>query len=107
QLLFQAAVLIAGTYNFLYFADPRGVGLEPQTLSLLPLFGGCTNLLATLTIVPFVSLPTVFRFLGGGLSLMVLNVILLLSAPVGALKVVLLAVVCGSAGFAVYNPSVN
>ncbi len=107
QVLFQAAVVIASTYNYLYLADPRGVGLAPRTLAFLPLFGGCTNLLTTLTVVPFVSLPRVFWFLGGGLAFMALNATLLLLAPVGALTVVLTAAVCGAAGFAVYNPSVS
>jgi len=107
QVLFQAAVVIAATYNYLYLADPRGVGLAPRTLAFLPLFGGCTNLLTTLTIVPFVSLSRVFWFLGGGLAFMALNASLLLIAPLGSLQVVLTASVCGAAGFAVYNPSVS
>ncbi len=107
QVLFQAGLVIGGTYTNLYLVDARGVGLPKATLAIFPLIGGFVVLATTFLVVPYVSTGGLFRFLLAGLSLMGLNVALLLVAPLIGLPAVIAASLIGSVGFAIFNPSVN
>jgi MFS family permease len=108
QILFQAGLIIGGTYTNLYLVDERGVALPKATLAILPLIGGSVVLATTFLAVPYVSTGSLFRFLLTGLSLMGVNVLLLLlAAPLFGLPAVLAGSFIGSIGFAIFNPSVN
>ncbi|MEK7476520.1 MAG: MFS transporter [Candidatus Coatesbacteria bacterium] len=107
QVLFQAGLIIGGTYTNLYLVDARGVGLPKPVLAMLPLVGGTTVLLTTFLAVPHLAAGNLFRFLFTGIGCMGVNVLLLLLAPLFGLPAVLLAVLFGSVGFAVFNPAVN
>ena len=105
QVAFQAGLVVAGTYT--YLTDPSGVAIPKAELSILPLLGGTTVLLATFLVVPGITLTGLPRAFFAGLGLMSVNVLLLIFAPRGSLPVVMAAALLGSAGFAVFNPSVN
>ncbi len=106
-ILYQAALIVGGTYTNLYLVDRRGVGLPEPTLAILPLIGGSMVLITTFLAVRYLTAGSLFRFLLTGLALMGLNVLLLLLAPLAGLPLVLAAAFAGSVGFAIFNPSAS
>lgn len=107
QVLTAMALAVSATYTNLYLADARGAALAPASLALLPLIGGVMVILATFLLVPFISPAATFGFMLAGVGLMASNVVTQLLAPSGALMVIVGGVMAGSAGFALYNPSLN
>jgi MFS family permease len=107
QILLFSGLTTAGTFNYLYLTDPNGVGLAKASIAILPIFQGITTLLITFVLLPYVKGANVFRTLFVGLALMALSATLILSAPPGTMGLVIAAYICGSAGFAVFNPSIS
>jgi MFS family permease len=107
QVLLTAIAAVWGTYVNLYLVDPRGVGLPPATIAIFPLLGGVMTVLVTVFVMPHVSRGGFYGYLIMSNGLMMLNAHLLLLAPAGALGVVAGAAVVGSAGWALFQPTLN
>jgi MFS family permease len=107
QVATAAWLALVVTYNFLYLADPRGVGLPKPALAALPLFSGATVVITSFFIVPFVTVAGVTGFLLIGVGLSAIQAALLLAAPHGAFASVAGAVVVGAVGWGIFNPSLN
>lgn len=104
-LCFQAAAAVAGTYNFLYLTDPRGLALPKAQLAVLPLISGAVFLLTAFLIAPRITPKKLLKYLLIGLVLASVNIATLLVAPQGVLWPVLFASFCGSAGAALFLPT--
>ncbi len=102
---FQAAVAVAGTYNFLYMTDPEGLALPKAQLAVLPLISGAVFLLTAFLIAPRITPKKLLKYLLIGLVLASVNLGILLVAPQGVLWPVLVATFCGSAGAALFLPT--
>ncbi len=105
QILANAAMTTAGTFNYLYLTDPNGVALDKATIAIFPIFQGVTTLVVTFLILPYMTGANIFRTLFVGVGFMALSATILLMAPKGALAAAIVAYMCGSTGFALYNPS--
>lgn len=104
-VLFQAAASIGGTYTFLYLTDPKGLALPKAQLAVLPLISGVVFLLTAFLVAPRITPRKLRKYLLIGLSLATVNLAILLLAPRGVLWPVLVASFCGSAGAALFLPT--
>jgi len=107
QILTAAFIVVSGTYSNLYIADPKGLNIPAASLAAFPLVSGAIVLLSTVALVPLITLSGLFGFLLLGVAFMAMSNAIYVLAPAGAFGMVVVGVVAGGAGFAIFNPSLN